>query len=409
MKRPLDSAPDAIRSGAFKPLPQLSTARTLEALAAGSNGQLQALAPGPNAAPLAVRPVMCKFYLKKMCAKGKYCAFSHEADEMQDVPLEQKARSICKFFDMGLCNRGGACKFPHGEEELFEVLNLPKTKSRREDGSVIDEEAEIVEDVFSKSIQIASGFQSFDSFDAANPNVTEVAAGGSQFEQAMDEGGGVDEDLFASFLAEVGGGDEASGKEPGPAPIKITAASPAPKFNIQMGNSSGSTSSPIKIQVKIPSLPQASNGKGPIIISAASAHAAGKSGAGFAKGAGKVISPQVISPQLQDTLPLRWPNESSPQVISPQLQDPLPLRWPNESSPQVISPQLQDWGGDSWGNGKDSGGSGKGDWGKGGTKDWGDWSKGDTNWGGPGSWPVGEITGQSGWSGKSDWSKGGGW
>lgn len=262
MKRPLDDSDTlAVRPGAFKPLPQLSTARTLEALAAG-NGAGLGVAPGPHAAPIPVRPVMCKFFLRNMCAKGRSCPFSHEINDMQEVPIEQKARSICKFFEMGQCNRGGACKFAHGEQELERVLSMPK---RKKDSAMADDPDGIIEgepqDSLSASLQAASGFQSFDAFDLAAGGRTEVVAGGTEDRRepecelvASGEAPSADDDLWNSFLAEVGADDVGGQPAPSEKPAE-SVKSDRPVLDIQSGSSSASSAPPpVKavLRVEIP-------------------------------------------------------------------------------------------------------------------------------------------------------------
>lgn len=191
--------------GATPAMPQLSTIRTREALAAGG---VDGVMP-PQLLAGAGPPVMCKYFLRSGCAKGKLCPFSHEVASQPTVPIEQKLRTSCKFFELGSCMRGAACKFAHGSQEMSAIHTMMKTNAKKRGRDELEgaSEAPKPEDAaLMNSLSAAKGFQNFDAFDAASAGATAVEAKGSTQEAAATEppaeGDGMDS-MFAAFLAEV--------------------------------------------------------------------------------------------------------------------------------------------------------------------------------------------------------------
>mmetsp|Transcript_35509 Transcript_35509/g.98149 ORF Transcript_35509/g.98149 Transcript_35509/m.98149 type:complete len:421 (-) Transcript_35509:120-1382(-) len=211
----------AVLPGAAQPLPQLSTTRTLAALAAGTPGMQ------PLEAPVGLgKPVLCRFFLRNACAKGKMCTFSHEVKDLPSVPIDQKARMSCRFFELGQCNRGATCKFAHGEAELLKVINMPRTKRSKAEAAEANEaqnDGDSTRDaIISSTLSSAFGFQNFEQFDPERSEKTELEArvdvkaaearvmgkvgeaGGGALEGDDAEGPSLDDNLWQSFLAEVG-------------------------------------------------------------------------------------------------------------------------------------------------------------------------------------------------------------
>eukprot|EP00928_Gymnodinium_smaydae_P049910 TRINITY_DN3351_c0_g1_i1.p1 TRINITY_DN3351_c0_g1~~TRINITY_DN3351_c0_g1_i1.p1 ORF type:complete len:502 (-),score=153.90 TRINITY_DN3351_c0_g1_i1:7-1440(-) len=222
----------ALKPGAFNPLPQLSTSRTLEALAAGGvalpTQTFSRLSPA----------VMCKFFLRNSCSKGRACSFSHEVEALPEVPLDQKQRAICQYFLKNQCMRGKSCRFAHGEEELAQVLLSKPTKRPKGDGGAENaegagaatSETDALGSAVESILSSASGFQSFDAFDPARAGETRLEATAEAAEEARAKTKQPEADAdWQSFLAEIGGGDgEASAKKD---PVillpKASAATPA--------------------------------------------------------------------------------------------------------------------------------------------------------------------------------------
>jgi len=208
-KRPLDSGGAAPLPGAVPALPQLSTSRTLEALAAGD----------PNGKPAPVRligtpPVLCKFFLRNACQKGNSCTFSHEVQGLPAVPIDRKLRTPCRFYELGQCMRGQACKFAHGDDELEQISrSTGKKKARTE---TVERQPEGVDNGSGAlaALSAARGFQDFSQFDPEMAGPTDLEARAAQEREA--EGEGMD-DVWAAFLEQVGdestdGGGDTSGQ-----------------------------------------------------------------------------------------------------------------------------------------------------------------------------------------------------
>mmetsp|Transcript_8140 Transcript_8140/g.25110 ORF Transcript_8140/g.25110 Transcript_8140/m.25110 type:complete len:345 (-) Transcript_8140:15-1049(-) len=192
--------------GGVTALPQLSTTRMREALAAGDpTGRLTGVRL-VGAPP----PVLCKFFLRGACQKGSACTFSHEVQGMPTVPVEKKLRTPCRFYELGQCMRGPACKFAHGEDEMEQIANVKsagggKKKARAEPAERVPEgtgvEAAVPETALAV-LSSATGFQDFDHFDIQTAGETDLEA---RAEREVEAAPSMDT-AWAAFLAQVADG-----------------------------------------------------------------------------------------------------------------------------------------------------------------------------------------------------------
>ncbi|CAJ1332504.1 unnamed protein product [Effrenium voratum] len=107
--------------------------------------------------------VMCRFFLRSRCTKGKQCPFLHEVGLQPAVPLEQKLKTPCRFFELGSCMRGSACKFAHGSQELDAIQNMAAGKGLELEGSMHSSEDQMM---MMQSLSSAAALQSFSQFHA---------------------------------------------------------------------------------------------------------------------------------------------------------------------------------------------------------------------------------------------------
>lgn len=218
-KRPADGSElsSAVPPGGAIPLPQLSTSRLKEALAAGGVG---GLVPKLNLAGMPQVP--CKYHLRGGCAKGKLCPFSHDGAALS-VPLDQKLRTPCKYYELGQCVRGGACKFAHGGQEISQIQQMLRDQSRKKarvDESPNGKKEDEPLDPLSLGLSVAKGFQDFNQFDASLAGPTDLEA---RVTPSKDD---PLENMFEEFLAEVDGGSTSSGRRP-PRPRIVPPPPPA--------------------------------------------------------------------------------------------------------------------------------------------------------------------------------------
>lgn len=189
-------------------LPQMSTTRMIEALAAGDPNARSKAIPG------AIPPVLCRFHLKGFCQKASACTFSHEVNGMPTVPIEEKLQTPCRFFTSGQCMRGPACKYAHGIQESKDITAArwgvkKKPKKGEDDGADIPvvfeqpPEPDALAGLFA-----ASGFQSFASFDLQSAGPTDLEARPDPVE---DKPAAPMDSAWTAFLSEMAGGAPSGG------------------------------------------------------------------------------------------------------------------------------------------------------------------------------------------------------
>merc|ERR1719169_189505 len=64
------------------------------------------------------KTVLCSFFPKGLCKKGKACTFAHNGSELEEAPDLRKT-SICLAWKRGCCTLSSSeCAFAHGRRDL---------------------------------------------------------------------------------------------------------------------------------------------------------------------------------------------------------------------------------------------------------------------------------------------------